>query len=110
MRSYRADKKSAYAAACIANAQQDARRELPPAKSMLEQQCAPAGKFCRAGAEAAIANRRCAAVLERINTQLSPLERGSLVGGAHRRQTANCCTAPPKRWKTPDARPQKAAQ
>ena len=47
----------------------------------------------------AIANERCAAVLERINTQLSPLERGSLLAsleGHTAAQTAQLLHCTPK--------------
>lgn len=49
--------------------------------------------------ELAIANERCAAVLERINTQLSPLERGSLLAsleGHTAAQTAQLLHCTPK--------------
>ena len=85
VRSYRADKKvpfTAYAAACIANSV-----PLP------ENSAAPGPE------ELAIANERCAAVLERINTQLSPLERGSLLAsleGHTAAQTAQLLHCTPK--------------
>lgn len=104
VRSYRADKKvpfTAYAAACIANAQQDARRSATRKKHaplnnsvpLLENSAAPGPE------ELAIANERCAAVLERINTQLSPLERGSLLAsleGHTAAQTAQLLHCTPK--------------
>ena len=84
VRSYRADKKvpfTAYAAACIANAQQDARRSATRKKHAPLNNSVPLPENSAAPGpeELAIANERCAAVLERINTQLSPLERGSLL-------------------------------
>ena len=84
VRSYRADKKvpfTAYAAACIANTQQDARRSATRKKHAPLNNSVPLPENSAAPGpeELAIANERCAAVLERINTQLSPLELGSLL-------------------------------
>ena len=105
VRSYRADKKvpfTAYAAACIANAQQDARRSANPQKACSAEQHVmplPENSAAPGPEELAIANERCAAVLERINTQLSPLERGSLLAsleGHTAAQTAQLLHCTPK--------------
>ena len=99
VRSYRADKKvpfTAYAAACIANAQQDARRSATRKKHAPLNNSVPLPENSE---ELAIANERCAAVLERINTQLSPLERGSLLAsleGHTAAQTAQLLHCTPK--------------
>ena len=98
VRSYRADKKvpfTAYAAACMANAQQDARRSATRKKHAPLNNSVP----LPGPEELAIANERCAAVLERINTQLSPLERGSLLAsleGHTAAQTAQLLHCTPK--------------
>jgi RNA polymerase sporulation-specific sigma factor len=104
VRSYRADKKvpfTAYAAACIANAQQDARRSATRKKHAPLNNSVPLPENSAAPGpeELAIANERCAAVLERINTQLSPLERGSLLAsleGHTAAQTAQLLHCTPK--------------
>lgn len=104
VRSYRVDKKvpfTAYAAACIANAQQDARRSATRKKHAPLNNSVPLPENSAAPGpeELAIANERCAAVLERINTQLSPLERGSLLAsleGHTAAQTAQLLHCPPK--------------
>ena len=104
VRSYRTDKKvpfTAYAAACIANAQQDARRSATRKKHAPLNNSVPLPENSAAPGpeELAIANERCAAVLERINTQLSPLERGSLLAsleGHTAAQTAQLLHCTPK--------------
>ena len=104
VRSYRVDKKvpfTAYAAACIANAQQDARRSATRKKHAPLNNSVPLPENSAAPGpeELAIANERCAAVLERINTQLSPLERGSLLAsleGHTAAQTAQLLHCTPK--------------
>ena len=99
VRSYRADKKvpfTAYAAACIANAQQDARRSATRKKHAPLNNSVPLPENSAAPGpeELAIANERCA-----INTQLSPLERGSLLAslaGHTAAQTAQLLHCTPK--------------
>lgn len=119
VRSYRADKKvpfTAYAAACIANAQQDARRSATRKKhAPLNNRCAPAGKFCRAGAGRACHCQR--ALRRRAGTHqhaaFAPGTRQSACqfGGAHRRpDSPTAALHPQSGGKRPDARPQKAAQ
>ncbi len=119
VRSYRADKKvpfTAYAAACIANAQQDARRSATRKKHAPLNNSVPLPENSAAPGpeELAIANERCAAVLERINTQLfAPGTRQSACqfGGAHHRPDSPTAALHPQSGeKRPDARPQKAAQ
>ena len=99
VRSYRADKK--VPAACIANAQQDARRSATRKKHAPLNNSVPLPENSAAPGpeELAIANERCAAVLERINTQLSPLERSSLLAsleGHTAAQTAQLLHCTPK--------------
>lgn len=108
VRSYRADKKvpfTAYAAACIANAQQDARRSATRKKHAPLNNSVPLPENSAAPGpeELAIANERCAAVLERINTRFRPGRAVCLPvwRGTPPPRQPNCCTAPPKRWKTP---------
>ena len=115
VRSYRADKKvpfTAYAAACIANAQQDARRSATRKKHAPLNNSVPLPENSAAPGpeELAIANERCAAVDgreartaerggRRITTQLSPLERGSLLAsleGHTAAQTAQLLHCTPK--------------
>ena len=118
VRSYRADKKvpfTAYAAACIANAQQDARRSATRKKHAPLNNSVPLPENSAAPGpeELAIANERCAAVLERINAAFAPGTRQSACqfGGAHRRpDSPTAALHPQSGGKRPDARPQKAAQ
>lgn len=92
---------AAYAAACIANAQQDARRMATRKKHAPLNDSVPLPEDSAAPGpeDLAIANERCAAVLERINTGLSPLERGSLLASLEGRtaaQTAQLLHCTPK--------------
>lgn len=104
VRGYDAGKKipfAAYAAACIANAQQDARRMATRKKHAPLNDSVPLPEDSAAPGpeDLAIANERCAAVLERINTGLSPLERGSLLAsleGCSAAQTAQLLHCTPK--------------
>ena len=81
VRSYRADKKvpfTAYAAACIANAQQDARRSATRKKHAPLNNSVPLPENSAAPGpeELAIANERCAAVLERtVKIAVTALEK-----------------------------------
>ena len=113
VRSYRADKKvpfTAYAAACIANAQQDARRSATRKKHAPLNNSVPLPENSAAPGpeELAIANERCAAVLA-----FAPGTRqfACQFGGAHRRpDSPTAALHPQSGGKRPDARPQKAAQ
>ena len=96
VRSYRADKKvpfTAYAAACIANAQQDARRSATRKKHAPLNNSVPlpensAAPGCWNASTRSFRPWNAAVCL--------PVWRGTLPP-----RQPNCCTAPPKRWKTP---------
>lgn len=91
----------AYAAACIANAQQDARRRATRKKHAPLNDSVPLPEDSAAPGpeELAIAGERCAAVLERIGTALSALERSCLLASLEGRtavQTAQLLHCSPK--------------
>jgi len=92
---------AAYAASCIANAQQDARRRATRKKHAPLNDSVPLPEDSAAPGpeELAVASERCAAVLERIDTELSPLERSSLLAsleGQTAAQTAQALHCTPK--------------
>lgn len=109
VRSYRADKKvpfTAYAAACIANAQQDARRSATR-KSMLRSTtvCLCRKILPRRGRKSLPLPTSAAPPCWNVSTRsfrpwnaavCLPVWRGTPPP-----RQPNCCTAPPKRWKTP---------
>ena len=110
VRSYRADKKvpfTAYAAACIANAQQDARRSATRKKHAPLNNSVPLPENSAAPGRKSLPLPTSAAppCWNASTRSFPPLERGSLLGqfgGAHRRpDQPNCCTAPPSGGKTP---------
>lgn len=118
VRSYRADKKSPLPRMPQPVLPTHSRMPaaVPPAKACsAEQQCAPAGKFCRAGAGRACHCQR--ALRRRAGTHqhaaFAPGTRQSACqfGGAHRRpDSPTAALHPQSGGKRPDARPQKAAQ
>ena len=117
VRSYRADKKvpfTAYAAACIANAQQDARRSATRKKHAPLNNSVPLPENSAAPGpeELAIANERRRAGTHQ-HAAFAPGTRQSACqfGGAHRRpDSPTAALHPQSGGKRPDARPQKAAQ
>ncbi|MEE0800096.1 MAG: sigma-70 family RNA polymerase sigma factor [Gemmiger sp.] len=104
VRGYDPDKKvpfASYAAACIANAQQDARRRATRKKHAPLNDSVPLPEDSAAPGpeELAIASERHAAVLHRIETDLSPLERDALLAsleGSTVAQTARTLGCSPK--------------
>ena len=119
VRSYRADKKSPLYRVCRSLYCQRTAGCPPqchPQKACsAEQQCAPAGKFCCAGAGRACHCQR--ALRRRAGTHqhaaFAPGTRQSACqfGGAHRRpDSPTAALHPQSGGKRPDARPQKAAQ
>lgn len=104
MRSYDAGKKtpfSAYAAACITHAQQDARRRATRKKHAPLNDSVPLPEDSAAPGpeELAIASERYADVLERIDTRLSPFERSALLAsleGQSAARTARSLGCTPK--------------
>ena len=105
VRSYRADKKvpfTAYAAACIANAQQDARRSATRKKHAPLNNSVP---LPRRGRKSLPLPTSAAPPCWNASTRsfrpwnaavCLPVWRGTPPP-----RQPNCCTAPPKRWKTP---------
>ena len=109
VRSYRADKKvpfTAYAAACIANAQQDARRSATRKKHAPLNNSVPCRKILpRRGRKSLPLPTSAAPPCWNASTRsfrpwnaavCLPVWRGTPPP-----RQPNCCTAPPKRWKTP---------
>lgn len=109
VRSYRADKKvpfTAYAAACIANAQQDARRSATRKKHAPLKTVCPCRKILpRRGRKSLPLPTSAAPPCWNASTRsfrpwnaavCLPVWRGTPPP-----RQPNCCTAPPKRWKTP---------
>ena len=103
VRSYRADKKvpfTAYAAACIANAQQDARR------SATRKKHAPLNNSVHAGDRKSLPLPTSAAppCWNASTRSFRPWNVAVCLPvwrGTPPPRQPNCCTAPPKRWKTP---------
>lgn len=109
VRSYRADKKvpfTAYAAACIANAQQDARRSATRKKHAPLNNSVPLPEILpRRGRKSLPLPTSAAPPCWNASTRsfrpwnaavCLPVWRGTPPP-----RQPNCCTAPPKRWKTP---------
>ena len=106
VRSYRADKKvpfTAYAAACIANAQQDARRSATRKKHAPLNNSVPLPENSAAPGpeELAIANEPCWNASTRSFRPWNAAVCLPVWRGTPPPRQPNCCTAPPKRWKTP---------
>ena len=113
VRGYRADQGApfaAYAAACIRHAQQDARRAALRKKHAPLNFSVPlpdAENIPQPGPEElAIAGERYAATLQRMQTDLSALERRALVASPWRARRGNSAFPPrpwPTRWPAPAA-------